>query len=75
MKNIIKQETTRNILLIVQPAILSYTPEDTSAQAVSLDEKYMRSESILLLDSYFNVVEWQGKNIHSWFEQNLHQSE
>lgn len=47
--------------------MISYTTEDTDAKAVSLDEKYMRPQSILLLDSFFNIVEWKGKNIHSWF--------
>ena len=35
----------------------------------------MMHESILLLDSFLNIVEWRGKNINSWFEQNYQESE
>lgn len=32
-----KWETLQNVLLIIQPAMLMYTPEKTSALPVSLD--------------------------------------
>jgi hypothetical protein len=33
----------------------------------------MKPSSILVLDSFFNVVQWRGKNIESWVEQNFQQ--
>jgi protein transport protein SEC23 len=51
---------------MIQPALLEYSPEQPSAKGVALDERYMKLEVILLLDSFFNIVEWHGKNIESW---------
>ena len=30
----------------------------------------MKRESILLLDSFLNLVEWRGNDVHSWITDN-----
>jgi len=69
-----KWEAVRNVLLMIQPALLMYTTEEPYATPVGLDEKFMKSEVILLLDSFFNIVEWRGKHIQGWFQENYHLS-
>lgn len=61
-----KRETVTNVVRMIQPALLEYSPEHPSAKGVALDERHMKLEVILLLDSFFNIVEWHGKNIESW---------
>ena len=53
---LIKQETTRNVLLMIQPGMLEYSPEHTTGSPVPLEEGYMKPESVLLMDSFWNVV-------------------
>lgn len=57
---IIMSQSVENIMLIVQPALLQYTPHHNEMLPIPLDEKFMRAENILVLDSFFNVVEWRG---------------
>lgn len=39
---------------------------------IPLDEKYMKKDSVLVLDSFFNVVEWRGDRIEKALEENEH---
>jgi hypothetical protein len=53
---IVHRENVNNVLKIIQPALASYGAENQIARGVALDEKFMRNEVILLLDSFFNIV-------------------
>lgn len=57
---------------MIQPALLKYSLENYEPVPVSLDEEEMQDEVILLLDSYFNVIEWYGANCQNWEEENYH---
>jgi protein transport protein SEC23 len=35
----------------------------------------MKDEVILLLDSYFNLVEWYGPTLYSWYEHRYQEME
>lgn len=67
-----KRQSVENLVLIIQPALLRYTAEHPTMRAVSLDERYLKGESVLLLDSFFNVVQWRGAHIAEAIEQGLH---
>jgi hypothetical protein len=56
-----------NALLMIQPALLSYNTQEPAALPVTLDEKHMRASTVLVLDSFLNIVEWQAKDVESWF--------
>jgi hypothetical protein len=45
---------------MIQPILLKYTLENLEPEPVPLDEEEMGANVILLLDSYFNVIEWYG---------------
>jgi hypothetical protein len=51
---------------MIQPALLKYSLENNEPCPVALDEEEMHDEVILLLDSYFNVIEWYGANCQNW---------
>ncbi len=35
----------------------------------------MQDDVILLLDSYFNVIEWYGPNVNQWYTDKYHEME
>ena len=45
---------------MIQPILLKYSLENIEPESVQLDEEEMVPNVILLLDSYFNVIEWYG---------------
>lgn len=60
---------------MIQPVLLKYNLESVEPESVPLDEDEMQSNVILLLDSYFNVIEWYGESIQSWWEEKYHETE
>ena len=70
---ILNRESVTNCTTMIQPVLLSYRLDNLEPEPVPLDEEEMAEEVVLLLDSYFNVIEWYGPNIHSWHEQGLHE--
>ena len=51
---------------MIQPALLAYSLECIEPKAVNLDQREMKESSILLLDTFLNVVLWYGENVYSW---------
>lgn len=43
---------------MIQPALLSYSFDNTSATPVHLDQESLKPNTILLLDAYFKVIVW-----------------
>lgn len=64
-RNIIKRADTFDSLLMIQPTLQKYTLNGGSA-AVPLDSDAMSSDCILLLDSFFHILIWHGKQIAAW---------
>jgi|EP00505_MAST-04D_sp_SCG-Rhode-Island_P003435 protein transport protein SEC23 len=62
---VLMQENTSNSLVMIQPALLSYS-FNGPPQPVLLDNCSMRPDVILLLDTFFNVVVWHGETIAQW---------
>jgi hypothetical protein len=60
---------------MIQPALLKYSLDNTDPVPVPLDEEEMTDDVILLLDSYFNVIEWYGENAENWFQEKYHEIE
>lgn len=58
---------------MIQPALLQYTLEDLAPAPVMLDEESMREDVILLLDSYFVVILWQGQHVKGWEDNGYHE--
>jgi protein transport protein SEC23 len=61
-------ETTSNSLVMIQPALLSYSFNGPPTPEL-LDNVSMKKDVILLLDTFFKVVIWNGEQIASWREQ------
>ena len=69
---IINNENVSNGLVMIQPALLSYSfngpPEPVLLDAVSI-----KPDVILLLDTFFHVVVMNGETIAAWREQGYHE--
>lgn len=57
-----------NTLLMIQPVLLSYSFDSDVPVPKLLQASSFSSDSILLLDTFFNVVIWHGKQICKWKE-------
>lgn len=51
---------------MIQPSLLIYSFENPEPQPVVLDISSMKNNVILLLDTFFDVVVWQGEVIKKW---------
>ena len=69
---ILMQENTSNSLVMIQPALLSYS-FNGPPQPVLLDNVSMKNDVILLLDTFFNVVVWHGETIAQWRDKRYHE--
>jgi protein transport protein SEC23 len=59
---------------MIQPVLLAYSldNENTEPISVPLNEDEMKDDVILLLDTYFVVLEWYGETVKSWHENKYH---
>ncbi len=62
----IQRESLSNAIVMVQPVLLKYTVDDLDPIAVELDVLELKDDVILLLDTYFNVLVWNGDHIQAW---------
>jgi len=69
------RESTANSLVMIQPALLSYSFDEGPGQPVLLDACSLRPNAILLLDTFFQVVIWRGETIQAWFDAGYHENE
>ena len=67
-RHILTRESTSNALIMIQPAILSYSFHG-APQSVLLDATSVRPDTILLLDTFFHVIIFHGETIAAWKQQ------
>lgn len=68
------REATLNSLVMIQPALQEYSFE-AYARPVLLDATSLKSNVILLLDSFFYVVIWRGETIQAWYDAGYQEKE
>merc|ERR1712126_514661 len=56
-----------------QPTLIAYSLDEAQPIPVVLDTESRSPDRILLLDTFFHVVLWYGKNIASWRDQRIHE--
>ncbi|CAD7971601.1 unnamed protein product [Amoebophrya sp. A25] len=67
------KENTMHSLLMLQPALLSYSLDDPTPKPVLLDSLSMQKNVILLMDTFFHVVIWRGQTIQQWYDAKYHE--
>lgn len=73
-RHILTRENTSNALIMLQPSLLSYS-FNGPPQPVLLDATSVRSDTILLLDTFFHVVVFLGETIAAWKQQGYQNQE
>lgn len=68
-------ENVNNCTIMIQPVMYSYTAEQPEATPVFLDIQNMKSDNVLFLDTFFNVIVWHGEEVGGWRDQELHLQE
>ena len=68
----LSRENTTNCLVMIQPSLLQYSFESPEPNPVMLDIASMKNNVILLLDTYFDIVVWQGDMIKKWEKAGYH---
>ncbi|CAJ1954625.1 unnamed protein product [Cylindrotheca closterium] len=71
---VLTRENTTNSLVMIQPTLLSYSFNGPPQPAL-LDAESVRPDTILLLDTFFQVVVIHGETIAAWREQGYHEQE
>merc|ERR1719235_3168064 len=74
-RTLIVRENTMNSLVMIQPALLQYSFEDSHPTPVLLDAASLKPNVILLLDAFFHVVIWRGETIQAWYEAGYQEKE
>lgn len=69
----LNRENCTNSLVMIQPALLEYNMQNPQPTPVQIDVDAMKKDVILLLDTYFHVVIWQGEHIHQWIKEKYHE--
>ena len=72
---IILKENLNNVLVMIQPQLLQYKLDELEPSAVSPDSSCMKNDVVLLADSYFHFVIWQGLHIKQWVDAGYHLQE
>ena len=67
-KTILLKENVTNSTIMIQPALLSYSPEENECVPVLLEAENMKSDRVLLLDAYFFICIWYGEDVCKWRE-------
>ncbi|KAI7869905.1 protein transporter SEC23 [Spinellus fusiger] len=64
-RHVLNQENVDNSLIMIQPTLTSYG-FDSPPQPVLLDSVSIKPDCILLLDTFFHLLIFQGKTIAQW---------
>jgi len=67
-RHILSRESTSNSLIMLQPSLISYSFYGPP-QPVLLDATSVRSDVILLLDTFFHVVIFHGETVANWKQE------
>jgi len=66
-----RQDLT-NSLIMIQPVLYSYSLE-SAPEPVLLDSSSIKSQTILLLDTFFQVLIYHGETIDKWKKEGYHE--
>ena len=53
-------------MIMIQPALFCYSPEQPEAVPVFLEVENMKSDCVLLLDAFFFICIWHGEDVCKW---------
>jgi protein transport protein SEC23 len=77
IRHIFMHEELTSTLIMIQPTLLSYDINtfEQEPEPVLLDSLSLGSSKILLLDTFFQILIWHGKQISEWRKAGYHEQE
>ena len=71
-KMTLNRESLANMLVMIQPALFAYDLNSPEPTPVLCDFESLKPEIVLLVDTYFHLLVWQGATVHQWKTQEYH---
>jgi protein transport protein SEC23 len=71
-KMTLNRESLSNMLVMIQPALFAYDLNSEEPNPVLCDFESLKPDIVLLVDTYFHILIWQGSKVHGWKLQNYH---
>lgn len=65
-RHVMNRECVSNMLIMIQPSLMSYSLQPGPPTPVLLDAGSVRVDTILLLDAFFHVIVFHGETIAAW---------
>lgn len=65
-KTSLLRENVVNGMIMIQPALFCYSPEQPESVPVFLEVENMKSDCVLLLDAFFFICIWHGEDVCKW---------
>jgi len=65
-RHVLNHEDVSNSLIMIQPTLDSYGFDHEGSQPVLLDSTSIQSETILLLDTFFHILIFNGETMAEW---------
>lgn len=73
-RNWLSREGVTNSMKMIVPTLISYHYQG-NVSPVEMDIKSLDQESILLFDTFHNVVVWRGAYVAQWIKDKIHEKE
>ena len=74
-KYLLLGESVENCIIMIQPLLFEYTADNPIKVPVFLDLSSLKSDCVLLLDTFFYVVVWHGSDVVKWREEGYQDQE
>jgi protein transport protein SEC23 len=74
-KYLLLGESVENCIIMIQPLLFEYTADNPTKVPVFLDLSSLKSDCVLLLDTFFHVVVWHGIDVVKWREEGYQDQE
>lgn len=71
-KHTVLRENIDNTLIIIQPQLIEYSLANEEPRAVMPDLSCLKKDVILLADTFFNIIIWNGPVIKGWVDDGYH---
>jgi hypothetical protein len=65
-RHVLNHEDVSNSLIMIQPTLDAYRIDQDEAEAVLLDSTSIQPDAILLLDTFFHILIFNGETIAAW---------
>ncbi|WBW75223.1 COPII cargo receptor subunit Sec23a [Schizosaccharomyces osmophilus] len=72
-RHMLNIEDVNNALIMIQPTLLSFSLEHPDGKPVLLDAVSVKSDAILLLDTFFHILIFHGDTIAQWRNAGYHE--